>query len=247
MTCCGGIGRGALKAPNGKAARANSNGLQTGTPSESTIRPRITRKILVLGKTGAGKSKFIESVSKMQIQSPGVNNGRSTSSDLLSPFPSSDGNEFIKPQPTQGFFMQQIPYSIFRLSFLEVGGVYRKYWGKYTNGVHGLVYVIDGTSNSVHDDAQALEEFLVENSEARNWPIVILVTKADKWQSSEDALHSCETAIANRSLLATLGKGDRRIFPVASFSSNNYSTVTAETNVRGALDWFVSALLSSAT
>ena len=77
--------------------------------------------------------------------------------------------------------------------------------------MHGLVYVIDGTSDSIDDDVQALEEFIVENIEAK-MAYCHSRNKTDKWLSSENALQNCQSAIDNRTLLTTLSKGDRRVF-----------------------------------
>ena len=144
--------------------------------------------------------------------------------------------------------MEEVAYSIFRFCFLEVGGVFRKYWGKYTDGVDGLIYVIDGTvgHDALDDAVEALEEFFVDNAEARSLPVAVLLSKADRHGSTDTQTAACKKALERRTLLSALAQHEPRVFAVASFSSEMYSSVKAEADLRTAMDWFVSALLSAA-
>ena len=250
---CGGQ-RGAVGERASEIARDGnaSSGLNSkAKQADAAPRPTITRKVLVLGLPGGGKSSIVRTLSKMAAAGPCV-----VPASAGVPFPlvgNVDGGPSCQNyEPTKGFAMEEVPYSLFRFAFLEVGGVFRKYWSKYASGVHGLMYVVDGGGDSgdgaLDDAAEALEEFLVGNAEARDWPIAVLVSKADcSMQPSADSrTRACEEALARRPLLTALGKDNHRVFSVASFSSQTYSAVQAESDVRAAMDWFVSALLSAA-
>ena len=230
--------------------------------SSAASRPKVTRKVLVLGLSGAGKTALVQSLSRMvsvgfpEVVNSGSNTVETAAGMSTAPFPFSDGTNgnHNNPAPTKGVAMEEVAYSVFRFSFLEVGGVFRKYWGKYTDGVHGIAFIVDGSggsdSRTLDDAAEALEEFLVGNAEARGWPIAVLVTKSDIDVHQGDDLCSqtaaFKEALAKRPLLVALGNSERRVFSVASFSNQVYSAVKAETDLRGAMDWFVHALLSAA-
>jgi hypothetical protein len=264
LLTCGGCRRGAGEpsATNvaGKAVHLGLNSRATQADA-APRRPTITRKVLVLGLSGGGKSSLVRALSRMAAAGgPPASSRALVGGAADRAFPRVDGaaddGDLDCARPTKGFAMEEVPYSLFRFAFLEVGGVFLKYWGKYTAGVHGLVYVVDGggggggggEDGALDDAAKALEEFLVGNAEARGWPVAVLVSKADCSRQPTAAGHTkaCEEALARRPLLAALGKGDRRIFAVASFSSQTYSAVKAETDLRAAMDWFVAALLSAA-
>ena len=65
----------------------------------------------------------------------------------------------------------------------EVGGRkdYRKYWGRYSAGSDGVLYVIDAAdSKSFMESAECLVSFLSLKCVKKSWPVAILLNKMDR-------------------------------------------------------------------
>ena len=202
-------------------------------------RPKIRRKALVLGLPGAGKTEFVGSLVRLQ-QQPAAS----------TPFPSSAAKGSV---PTQGFQQQCVTGSVFLWTFLEVGGEFKKYWGKYDKGVHGLVYVVDGSASleALNASMEALEGFLVEGQShsggsgrglaARvHWPMLLLVSHCDR---AGCLLEQTRRVIQARRSLQAVHVGERSVFGVSARSSAARSPLVCESAARGAMEWFEAAVL----
>ena len=194
---------------------------------------RIDLKALILGLPKSGKTTFVANFLTLTQQNSKPMDSNSTSQ----PFPKLRCvPSYI---PTSGCLVHnEAWYREFKLTMVEVGGKFQKYWKRYTKGCHGLIYVVNGNDN-IKESIDALESFVVGNDAVRHWPILICKHFTDQDVDGGDGmLKELEEHCQKRHML-NAWVDNIFISKTSSYSSMYYSSGKAEEELRKAMDFLV--------
>lgn len=117
-----------------------------------------SKKILVIGLDGAGKTSFVRCFGKGN----------------------KDGKAYDEPRPTVGFNVKSVNMGSVLFDFWDVGGseVCREYWKQFLQSIHNIVWVVDASNRErIKESSDALNNFLQNDKQMR--PLLIVANKQD--------------------------------------------------------------------
>ncbi|OWF45355.1 ADP-ribosylation factor-like [Mizuhopecten yessoensis] len=142
-----------------------------------------SKKILVIGLDGAGKTSFVRCFGKGN----------------------KDGKAYDEPRPTVGFNVKSVNMGSNLFDVWDVGGseVCREYWKQFLQSIHNIVWVVDSSNRDrINESREALIKFLKNDQETR--PLLIVATKQDckgamKLSEIRKHLHVDTSAVIDKS------------------------------------------------